>query len=514
MVAQTEDRPLRTGGSGGFKRSNALNSQRPPPPLNFLLDILLDAHASYFSLGMLQLFGEVLMDQTSSKGTSEISQVSNILSQSLAELSAAKNDKDRAKAFFTVQAAYGKLETLVVSPSLLLQQISMSYQLPMVLGTVNDLGIAEIVSESTGRGGRMSSKEIEERCGLPAGKVSRLLRFLAGRGIFEEVAPDVWMHTEASRLMDSGLPYEEIVRDPIHRFAKSTPSSAWISHVVDHCGKAAVSMVTAFREDKYKKSYDVSETPFQKIYGTDASFWQWLEQEGRVLNVAKAFELNNTLSFDYGAYPWKSLPENFTIVDVGGGVGSAMAAILPFMSTGTKAIVQELSHSVLERGKTFWGERDPAALSEEKVVLQHHNFFQPQPVKGAAVYFMRFVLHDWSDEKCIEILRHLHNAANEESRLLIEDVVVSHACHDLGSMKDDAVEGAYPVPIPKPLPANGGRAVEFEAGLDMVMMNVLNGAERTYEQFRQIAEKAGWKPQKVYRTDELSSLKLLEFVKM
>ncbi|KAG8893425.1 hypothetical protein FRC01_013603, partial [Tulasnella sp. 417] len=63
--------------------------------------------------------------------------------------------------------------------------------------------------------------------------------------------------------------------------------------------------------------------------------------------------------------------------------------------------------------------------------------------------------------------------------------------------------------MPKPLPANGGRAVEFEASLDMVMMNVLNGAERTYEQFRQIAEKAGWKPKKVYRTDELAPLKIL-----
>ncbi|KAG8901663.1 hypothetical protein FRC01_009777 [Tulasnella sp. 417] len=68
--------------------------------------------------------------------------------------------------------------------------------------------------------------------------------------------------------------------------------------------------------------------------------------------------------------------------------------------------------------------------------------------------------------------------------------------------------------MPKPLPANGGRAVEFEAGLDMHMMNLLNGAERTSEQFRQIAEKAGWKPKQVYRTNELSSLKILEFVKM
>ncbi|KAG8918675.1 hypothetical protein FRC01_001729, partial [Tulasnella sp. 417] len=311
--------------------------------------------------------------------TSEVSQVSDILAEALSSLKSATNDKDKAKAFNTVQAAYGKLETLVVPPSLLLQQISMAHQLPMVLATINDLGIAEILSESTDRGGRMSSKEIEERCGLPAGKVSRFLRFLAGRGIFEEVAPDVWAHTRVSKLLDSGLPYDEIVRDPIHRFARGPPVPAWISHVVDVCGKAAMSMVTAFREDKYKKSYEITDAPFTKAYGIDGTFWQWMEQEKRVLVAAKAFELNNNLSvgagissfrviqltmflkFDYNEYPWKGLPANSTIVDVGGGVGSAMAAILPLTSTGTKAVIQDLFNPVLERAKSFWAERDPTA---------------------------------------------------------------------------------------------------------------------------------------------------------
>ncbi|KAG8911488.1 hypothetical protein FRC00_006407 [Tulasnella sp. 408] len=459
----------------------------------------------------IRLFSQRL---TLSETPSEVSQVSDILTKSLAAFSASTNDKDRAKAFTTVQAAYGKLESLVMPPGLLLQQIAMSYELPMVLGTVNDLGIAEIVSESTDSGGRMSSKEIEKRCGVPASKVSRFLRFLASRGIFEEIAPDVWRHTEASRLMDSGLKYEEIARDPINRFAKGTPIPAWISHTVEQGGMAAVSMVTALREDRYKKSHDVSETPFNKIYGTNVPFWQWLEQEGRVLNATKALELNNNRTFDFSYYPWKSLPLDSTIVDVGGGVGSAMTVVLPLTPTGTKAIIQELSHPVLEHAKVFWAERDPKAISEKRVVLQHHDFFQTQPVKGADVYFVRFILHNWSDEACIEILKNLHDAADDKSRLLIVEAVVSHACHDVGSLKDSGVEGAYPTPMPKPLPANGGRAVGFEACFDIHMMNVLNGGERTYEQFRQIAEEAGWRPKKVYQTDELSSLKILEFIKV
>ncbi|KAG8893949.1 hypothetical protein FRC00_009779, partial [Tulasnella sp. 408] len=98
--------------------------------------------------------------------------------------------------------------------------------------------------------------------------------------------------------------------------------------------------------------------------------------------------------FDFSYYPWEDLPENCTIVDVGGGVGSAMAVVLPLAPKGTKAVVQDLSQPVLEHAKTFWDERDPTAVPEGRVILQRHDFLQPQPVKGADVYFMRFILHE------------------------------------------------------------------------------------------------------------------------
>lgn len=45
--------------------------------------------------------------------------------------------------------------------------------------------------------------------------------------------------------------------------------------------------------------------------------------------------------------------------------------------------------------------------------------------------------------------------------------IVGHACHDLGSLKDGAVEGAYLPPLPSPLPANGGLSSEYELTVDM-----------------------------------------------
>ncbi|KAG9010224.1 hypothetical protein FRB90_007954 [Tulasnella sp. 427] len=232
------------------------------------------------------------------------------------------------------------------------------------------------------------------------------------------------------------------------------------------------------------------------------------------LGVLSLFPDQTLTNFDFSYYPWHESPEGSTIVDVGGAVGSAVALVLPLTPKDTKFVTQELSPSVLEKAKAFWNERDPNLIPNGRVVLQRHDFFQPQPIKGAEVYFMRFVLHDWKEDLCVEILKRLHDAASSNSRLLIVEAVVAHACHDIGALRDGAVEGAYPNPMPHPLPANGGRAAEFEAGFDMHMLNLLYGVERTYEQYRRVADKAGWKPTKVYRTDELSSLKILEFVKM
>ena len=56
------------------------------------------------------------------------------------------------------------------------------------------------------------------------------------------------------------------------------------------------------------------------------------------------------------------------------------------------------------------------------------DFFQPNPVKNAAIYFMRAILHDWPDSICLTILKHLRDAAGPNSKLVVIDTLVTHAC--------------------------------------------------------------------------------------
>lgn len=63
---------------------------------------------------------------------------------------------------------------------------------------------------------------------------------------------------------------------------------------------------------------------------------------------------------------------------------------------------------------------------EHRIELQGHDFFMPQPVYGADVYFFRLVLHNWSDKYVIAILKNLIPALKPGARIIVNDDVLPH----------------------------------------------------------------------------------------
>ncbi|KAB5545828.1 O-methyltransferase-domain-containing protein [Coniochaeta sp. 2T2.1] len=106
------------------------------------------------------------------------------------------------------------------------------------------------------------------------------------------------------------------------------------------------------------------------------------------------------------------------LVDVGGGFGhetSALHAAHPELPG--KLIVQDLE-SVVSKDRA-------SKTLPDIVALQTHDFFFPQPVVGAKVYFLRLILHDWADDKCGTIMKHLRKAMRKGySRILINEAVL------------------------------------------------------------------------------------------
>lgn len=115
-------------------------------------------------------------------------------------------------------------------------------------------------------------------------------------------------------------------------------------------------------------------------------------------------------------FPWKSGGQ-LTVVDVGGGLGHVSRALVDHNPT-VKCVVEDSPDVIVQGQEGF-----PADL-EGRVSFQAHDFFQEQPVKGADVYLLRLVLHDWSDKYSKMIIRALIPALKPGAKVVINDRVI------------------------------------------------------------------------------------------
>ena len=112
-----------------------------------------------------------------------------------------------------------------------------------------------------------------------------------------------------------------------------------------------------------------------------------------------------------GGFAWDSIGKG-TIVDVGGSHGSVSIALAQSFPS-LHCIVQDQA-DVVKVAQTNL----PPDLAT-RVAFMQHDFFTEQPVKGADVYLLRWILHDWSDAYAIRILRALIPALKQGSKIVV-----------------------------------------------------------------------------------------------
>lgn len=95
--------------------------------------------------------------------------------------------------------------------------------------------------------------------------------------------------------------------------------------------------------------------------------------------------------------------------------------------------------------------------------------------------------HDWNDEDCVKLLLNTAEAMGPNSRLLVADITLTETIGD-----------PYVKAAPKPLLANYGIHGHHGFALDIAMMSLMNGKERTPSEFRRLFEQAGLKMVKVW----------------
>jgi hypothetical protein len=154
-----------------------------------------------------------------------------------------------------------------------------------------------------------------------------------------------------------------------------------------------------------------------------------------------------------------------TIADIGGGRGHLLQSILN-AAPKSSGMLFDLPHVI----------RDAQPIASERLQLFAGDFFR-DPLPPAAAYVLMEVLHDWNDEDAVKILNAVRAAAPAHARLLIIEAMVSE----------------------EPGP-HAGKI------LDIIMLAVTGGRERTQTEYETLLAGAGFQLQRVIPTQSQYSV--------
>ena len=290
---------------------------------------------------------------------------------------------------------------------------------PWCLHVVATLRIAEHIAAGTAEIGSLAAA-----AGCDADALHRVLGHLVGKGVFQETAPGRFALNEAARgLLDPalhlGLDLDKIGGRMAH---------AWGTLL----------------------SYVRTGAPaYHEHFGLP--FWEDLDAHP---DVAASFDaligpaghgaFNPDFQITGG---WEAVR---TVVDVGGGTGAMLAAILR-TRPAIRGTLVDLPRTVARAGDVF-----RAAGVAARVTTAGQSFFDALPA-GADLYLLRGVLNDWPDREAAAILRRCADAARPAGRVVV-------------------LKGVGPDAAPKNL--------EIETVL-------LGGKRRTVAEFRSLARQVG-----------------------
>ena len=126
-------------------------------------------------------------------------------------------------------------------------------------------------------------------------------------------------------------------------------------------------------------------------------------------SISRLTDASVAAGYDFGAYP--------TIVDVGGGHGLLLATILS-ATPGVKGVLYDLPAVVAAASKRLCYN----GLAD-RVRIDPGSFFDKVPAGGDA-YLLKNILHDWPDDKAVQILRNVHAAAGRHATVLLVELVI------------------------------------------------------------------------------------------
>ena len=329
---------------------------------------------------------------------------------------------------------------------LVLFEKAQKFWISKAIAVAAELEIADILEE-----GPKTIEEIARISGTHAPSLYRVMRVLAGEGIFKEKQNKTFTLTPlAKELLEKKSSAKYMVLNVV------SPVNWKLFGEMLHCIKTG-------------------ENATVKTLGADTIF-EYLEKdpkENEIYNKSMASTSKSACAAIVSAYDFSKFKN---IIDVGGGQGYLISTLL-YKNEKLKGVIFDLPHVIKGSDKNF----EKFGVSRRAKAIPG-SFFDFIP-EGADAYLLKNIIHTWDDDHCIQILKNVHKVMVTNGKLLLFETVI----------KED-------------------NNPSFGKLLDLQMMIATKGGkERTEKEFEELFKKAGFKLTRIIPT--AAPLSIIEVVK-
>jgi len=323
-----------------------------------------------------------------------------------------------------------------------MHQLIFSACVPRLIQIAARLGIADLLVD-----GPKTPAALARQLKVQPAHLARMLRTLASVGLFAEGAGGRFRLTPLARTLCTDGP------NSLNHWARvSNNPFAWKAF-----GDLEYALTTGGR-------------PFDHVHGL--SLFEYLQQNpakerGFSQAMASLSVTNNNAVAR--AYPFGRFAR---IVDVGGAHGHLLATVLRRFRR-IEGVLYDQPQVIAKAAESGF---ITAADVRDRCETVGGDFFEGVP-HGADAYLVKHVIHDWDDDQSVRLLRNCRDALAPGGRVLVIEHVISK-----------------------------GNGPDIGKLMDITMMAVTGGMERTAEEFRGLLTRAKLKFTRVIPTSSLVSI--------
>ncbi len=285
-------------------------------------------------------------------------------------------------------------------PAVTMLQLTMGALVSQAVSVIARLGVADVLAA-----GPQPVEQIAQRVGAHRSALYRVLRALGDVGVVAELENRQFALTPLSELLRSDVPgslrgWATMVGMPFHRYP-------WT--------------------DLYETVL-TGESAFDRVHGTKVFDYLAEHPEDAAIFDAAMTSISTNESVSIAkAYDFSRFN---TIVDVGGGRGGLLAAIL--------SANPHLQGVLFDVPTVVAGIDDELAAAEVvgRCQVVSGDFFDSVP-DGADAYLLSAIIHDWDDDQAVRILRTCRAAMTDRACVLLAEIVLPDGpAPSLGKLAD------------------------------------------------------------------------------